>query len=298
MRITQNVKNNSVMMHLNTINTQRQKYYNQYSTGKRIEKPSDDPAGTAKVIQLNQLLAQNEIYQQNIDDAKSFLTSTEASLSAVNESLQEAVTIALKGASDSTGEDARSILADQVDYIIDRVMAEANREYDSKYLYGGTAVDQPPFEKQEDGTIVMTNDTAINGVHLREISKGDDVQINFSGEEVFMGEDGVFDSLIELRDALEANDGDAIQDAYMKVKDSTIDITRFSSVAGLRYEHINNIEETLSGFDLQMISLKSSIEDADVAEALINYEEMNTIYQANLKFSSSILQMSLMDYLA
>ncbi len=298
MRITQNVKNNSVMMHLNTINTQRQKYYNQLSTGKRIEKPSDDPAGTAKVIQLNQLIAQNEIYQKNIEDAKSFLTSTEASLDAVNENLQEAVTIALKGASDSTGEDARSILADQVDYIIDRVLAEANREYDSKYLYGGTAVDQPPFEKQEDGTIVMTNETAINGVHLREISKGDDVQINFSGEEVFMGEDGVFESLIALRDALEANDGDAIQDAYMNIKDVTTDITRFSSVAGLRYEHISNIEETLSEFDLQMQSLKSSIEDADIAEAAINYEEMNTIYQANLQFSSSILQMSLMDYLA
>jgi flagellar hook-associated protein 3 FlgL len=286
------------MMHLNTINTQRQKYYDQMANGKRIQKPSDDPAGTAKVIKLNKLLAQNEIYQQNIEDAKSFLTSTEASLNAVNESIQEAITIALKGATDTTGEEARSILADEVDYIIDRVLAEANREYDSKYIYGGTAVDQAPFTREEDGTIVMTNESAIDGEHLREIAKDDQVKINFSGKEVFMGENGVFDSLTELRDALQANDGEAVQAAYDNLKDVATKVTRFTTVSGLRYEHIANIELTLSTFNLEMESLRSSIQDADFAEATIKYEEMNTLYQANLQFSSSILQMSLMDYLA
>ena len=298
MRITQKVLNNSVMLNLNHINNDRQKYYNQLSTQKRINNPSDDPAGTAKVIQLNQLLSQYANYQKNIDDAKGFLTATEASLNAVNENIQQSITIGLQGASDTSGEDARSILADQVDYIIERVMAESNRQYGTKYIFGGTAIDEQPFEMNDDGSISMTNTSAINGKHVREVMKGDTVQINFSGQDVFMGENGTFESLIELRDALRANDADSIQAATEKLKTVNNNITRFTSVAGLRYEHVTNMEQTLANFNLQMEALRSSIEDADIAEASIKYEESNTIYQANLQFSSSILEMSLLDYLA
>jgi len=298
MRITHNVENSQLLINLNKVKTQRQKYFNQLTTGKQLEKPSDDPAGAAKVLQLNKLLSQSVNYQKNIDDAKSFLTATEASLNAVGENVQQAITIGLRGASDSTGTEERKILADQVDYIIDRVVAEANREYNSKYIFGGTAIDKEPFEKQEDGSVVMTNEEAIDGAHIRELLKGDQVQINISGKDVFMEGTNTFESLVALRDSLRNNDSEQIQDAYMQLQDAAKQINRYTSIAGLRYEHITNVEQTLTDFKLQMEGLRSSIENADVAEAAVNYQSLESIYQANLQYGAKILQSSLLDYLA
>ncbi len=298
MRITQSVRNNQLLINLNQINSERQKYFNQISTGKQLTKPSDDPNGTAKVLQLNKMLKQSEVYQKNIDDARSFLTASEASLMAVSESIQEALKIGLEGANDTSGEEARNILADEVDYIIDRVLAETNRQYGTKYLFGGTAVDQPPFEMIDPDKVTMTNEDAIDGFHIREILKGDEVQINFSGKEVFMENNNTFDSLINLRNALRNNNGEEIQSAYEQLNDVSTQITNYISKTGIRYDHVNNVENTLIEFDLELKQLKSSIEDTDMTEAAVNFESLDSIYQANLQFGARILNMTLLDYLA
>ena len=298
MRITQNVKNNQLLVNLNKVNSERQKYYNQISTGKQLVKPSDNPTGTARVLQLNKMLKQSQSYQKNIDDARAFLTATEASLMAVNESIQEALIIGLKGANDTLGEEEREILANEVDYILDRVLSEANRQYDTKYLFGGTAIDQPPFELSDPDTVEMTNENAIDGFHLREILRDDEVQINFSGKDVFVEDNNTFEALINLRNGLRHNDVDEIQAAYEQLKDVSKQVTNFISKAGIRYDHIENVENTLVEFDLELQGLKSSLEDADIAEAAVNFESLDTIYQANLQFGARILNMSLLDYLA
>lgn len=298
MRVTHNVESSQLLINLNKVKTQRQKYFNQLTSGKQLEKPSDDPAGAAKVIQLKKILMQTENYQKNIDDAKSFLVATESSLDAVAENLQQAITIGLRGSSDTTGEEARKLLADQVGYILDRVLAEANRQYGSKYIFGGTATDQAPFAQQDENTIVMTNETAIDGAHIRELLKGDQIQVNLSGRQVFMEGTNIFDSLIDLRNSLNDNDREQIKAAYMQLQDAATQITRYNSVAGLRYEHVTNVEQTLKSYALQTEALRSSIEDADVATAAINYESLETIYQANLRYGANILQYSILDYLA
>ncbi|HPG37931.1 MAG TPA: flagellar hook-associated protein FlgL [bacterium] len=298
MRITHDVESSQLLINLNKVKTQRQKYFNQLTSGKQLEKPSDDPAGAARVIQLNKVLAQSEYYQKNIDDAKSFLAATEASLSAVSENVQQALTIGLRGSSDTTGEEARKLLADQVDYILDRVLAESNRQYGNKYIFGGTVVKEAPFEKQDDNTIVMTNEDAIDNAHIRELLKGDQVQVNLSGRDVFIEGTNIFDTLVDLRNSLENNDREQIQAAYMQLQDAATQITRYSGIAGLRYEHVTNVEQTLADFKLQTEALRSSIEDADVATAAINYQSIETIYQANLQYGAKILQNSILDYLA
>jgi len=297
MRITQNVKNNQLLFNLNKVNAERQKYFNQLSSGKQLVKPSDDPTGTARVLQLNKMLVQSKNYQKNIDDAKSFLTATEASLTAVNDSLQEALTIGLRGANDTSGEDERNLLADQVEFILERVLSEANRQFGSKYLFGGTAIDRPPFELSDPDTVEITNENAIDGFHTREILKDDEVQINFSGKDVFIENNNTFDALINLRNALRNNNSKEIQSAYMQLKEVSKQITRYTSKAGIRYEHITDVEKTLVEFDLQLEGLKSSLVDADIAKAAVNFESLDTIYQANLQFGAQILKMSILDYL-
>lgn len=298
MRITQSVKNNQLLVNLNQVNSERQLYYNQISTGKQLVKPSDNPTGTAKILQLNKMLKQSEVYQKNIDDARAFLTATEASLTAVNESIQEALIVGLEGANDTNGKEERNILADEVDYIIDRVLAEANRQYGTKYLFGGTAIDQPPFEMIDPDNVNMTNEDAIDGFHMREILKGDEVQINFSGKDVFIENNNTFESLINLRDALRNNNSEEIQSAYEQLKDVSTQITNYISKAGIRYDHVNDVENTLIEFDLELKQLKSAIEDADITEAAVNFESLDTLYQANLQFGARILNMTLLDYLA
>ena len=45
----------------------------QMSTGKKVVTPSDDPAGAAQIVQLQQSIDQTNAYQANIDSANAAL---------------------------------------------------------------------------------------------------------------------------------------------------------------------------------------------------------------------------------
>ena len=62
----------------------------QLSSGKRINKPSDDPIGAAQILGLSESLKVTEQYQKNIDHARSRLELEDAALGSVGNALQRA----------------------------------------------------------------------------------------------------------------------------------------------------------------------------------------------------------------
>src|SRR5438067_2166405 len=70
------------------------------SSGKQLNKPSDDPGGVAQSLSLRQALDNMDQYQRNIDDAKGFMNTTDSTLGTVMRQLRSARVLALQGATD------------------------------------------------------------------------------------------------------------------------------------------------------------------------------------------------------
>ena len=88
MRVTNNMMTDSLVRYLTTQNEALYERQTTIASQKRINKPSDDPIGTGKVMDYRQTLASIEQYQTNIQTGKTRLEVTEVDLDLVDDLLQ------------------------------------------------------------------------------------------------------------------------------------------------------------------------------------------------------------------
>jgi flagellar hook-associated protein 3 FlgL len=117
----------------------------QISSGKRINKPSDDPLGTATVLSSRSELNAFDQFSSNIDYGNGWLTSTETVLQEVDDLLARATELATSQSSVTATADTRIGAAEEVSEILDQVLSLANSKYGNKYMFGGTMTQTTPF---------------------------------------------------------------------------------------------------------------------------------------------------------
>ena len=87
MRVTQrNIQDSwiqNIQNRLNSLNTVNQ----QIGTGKRVELPSDDPSGANQIVRIEDVVARNQQYLRNIDEAISVQGMAESAMGQVADRL-------------------------------------------------------------------------------------------------------------------------------------------------------------------------------------------------------------------
>ena len=136
------------------------------------------------------------------------------------------------------------------------------------------------------------------------VSKTLKIKGNASGDDVFTGAgltDGVnvFDLLKELKDALEAPTFDSdwisgIKDNLVKGTDQVEEAAVDLSVAYTRLESTGNYWER---FKLTVQEMLSDSENVDLAQAIVELQHQETIYEAALAASAKLFNQSLVDFL-
>ncbi len=121
------------------------KLNNQISSGKRIERPSDDPVGMANVLIYRSDLNAFGQFSRSIDMANGWLSRTDAILQDVDNLLGRALELATSQASASATADTRNGAADEVAEIKNQLISLANSKYGNKFMFGGTQTQQSPF---------------------------------------------------------------------------------------------------------------------------------------------------------
>ena len=156
----------------------------QIATGKRLNRPSDDPTGATQVLRLEQAMATTEQYQRNADFARNRLTLEEATLKNVQDSLLRVREIAVQGANSTLSDTDRFALAQEVRERLEELVGLANtRDANQEYLFSGYQVNTQPFTQNSDGTYVYSGD---NGVRALQISSGRQMRDSDSGDAIFM----------------------------------------------------------------------------------------------------------------
>lgn len=189
------------------------------SSGRRILAPSDDPGGTAQALTLRARQAAGEQFRRNVAAARARLQSADAAVQGVLEVVTRARELAVQGASDTNDAVARRALADQVDQLLEAMLAQANsREGGGVFLFGGQEFTVPPYRAVRDAsgriTAVTPNPRGIDGAMLAEVGEGLTVQTGVGGTTVFGAPTDAtyaFAVLVRLRDALLANAASGIQ---------------------------------------------------------------------------------------
>jgi len=149
MRISENIKFNTVVDNMFKAQDSYNRLSEKVASLKNINRPSDDPIGMNKVLNLRESKASVEQYTRNMNSCESWLTITESKLSAAGDLLVKAREVAVAQSTATASAEARSSEAETVQQLIDEMLVLANSEYNGRYLFSGTKTEEAPFSSSE-----------------------------------------------------------------------------------------------------------------------------------------------------
>ncbi len=114
------------------------------------------------------------------------------------------------------------------------------------------------------------------------------------GETVYWG---IFETLFDFKGYLETNDVDGISRTMARLDTHFNSITSIVSDVGVKYNRLEVRKQVGSETILSLTERRSTIEDADYVEALMELKAIETAYEAALNSTSKIIKMSLVNYL-
>ena len=147
MRVTEGMKFNNSLYNLYNLQSAGKTIMDQLSSQKKINRPSDDPTGIGKVLDIRNVQQMNEQYQMNIENADSWLKTSEARLSDLTNLLVNAQELAVAQATATATATTRKVAAANVTQLTEQMFSIANSQYMDRYIFGGTRTDQPPLSR-------------------------------------------------------------------------------------------------------------------------------------------------------
>lgn len=157
----------------------------QLSTGRRILSPSDDPSGSARILDLDKSIETTTQYNRNADAAESRLNLEETTLAGMTEVLDRTRELTLQANNATQTDESRASIAMELRQLEEELLALANtQDANGEYLFAGNKTDTQPFVRNADGSVSYNGD---QGQRFLQIGEGNQIPIGDAGMDVFMG---------------------------------------------------------------------------------------------------------------
>ncbi len=259
------------------------------ATGKRINKPSDDPTGMGKILDCRTTLQTIDQYRENLLDAKTRIEYTETVLGQVSDYINDAKKIA----SNPDTED-KTALAQEIRHIRQQVLDLSNAKYGANYLFSGHRSDTAPFDQS--APYAYGGDS---GSHQVMVGEGITVKIEADGSEIFVdGGDNLFQVLDDLETALtDPFDPVAAQNAVEPLSRIGERLQLARSNFASDYKRMERTDEYWNNFSNAVESMRQNVEDADITQTAVDMQVQQTAYEVLLATAARVIQPTLVDFL-
>jgi len=247
-----------------------QRTQEELASGKRILTPSDDPVAAGQIQTIRSELARIETLQKNANHAYNDLAMAESVLDGVQDALQRARDLTVRGGNDALSVSEKQLIANEIDGIRDQILALANsKSAQNEYIFAGYATNEPAFQLN-DQTVSYQGD---GGVREVNISTSVTVKTRISGSDIFGDEnEGVFASLEALATSLRSDDRDGFTAAFQALDVAITNVSDARSTLGVRMNQVSEQQSLNEAFNIQLNDSLGDLEDLDYAKAI---SEMN-----------------------
>lgn len=312
MRVTNSMMISSFLSNMNSNLSKVSKYSDQISTGQKMIRLSDDPIGVLNSMNARQKLLRFDQYTENLTAARSFVDQAESAMSEISSSLTGIYDKLVEAASDTKSDD-RTVIAGEISAMVDHILQTANTTVGTQYIFGGFNTTNPPFTRDSSGKALyngldlsdssVTNAakvTAEKGQSIRfEVGFSTKMDVSVNGVELMSKEGG---SILNLLDSIvsELNSGASAATVSARIGDiqkaQSGMLTNLVSM-GSKMTKLDLLENRYAKDIINYTEIKSSIEDVDTVEALMQLKMSQAIYNQALAAGAQIIQPSLLDYL-
>lgn len=268
------------------------------ASGKQVRRPSDDPAQANRAMVLRADESARRQQQRNAEDAASRLELTDSTLQSIGDRLHRVRDLAAQGVRGDADDREREAIAAEMDELGEELVSLANRSHAGRPLFAGFG-DGPAVEP--DGAGGFDFHPKGGGERItRAIGPNDEVEINRTAAEIFGAAGGGEDTLAlvdRVAGHLRAGDLDAASAALDDLDGARETLNAHRSALGVAH---NRVENAIDQAERDLIAVqeeRSTVEDADMSEAIMELQTQEVAYEAALGSLSRVLQPSLMDFL-
>jgi flagellar hook-associated protein 3 len=157
----------------------------QTSSGLRLLRPSDDPAGTRAILGIRAALGRMDVELANITAARQRLGVANAELLDAGQVLTRIKEIAIAGRQ-SVEPSERDAYARELDGLKDRLLTIANARHNGEYLFAGVDSREQPFQIDGAGRVTYSG-SEVRG--STDVGRTFSVDVLYSGSDVFQFRD-------------------------------------------------------------------------------------------------------------
>src|SRR4051794_22737591 len=138
MRVSENTNFGAVHENIRRSRERMENLQNQNATLKKLNTPSDDPVGAAKVLEVRTDKVNNDQFLSNGKLAEAFLNNSDHALDQLVEIVNRAKEIAINQSSAASSTDeSRLGVAEEIGQLFQQAVAVANTRIGDRYLFGG-----------------------------------------------------------------------------------------------------------------------------------------------------------------
>lgn len=290
MRVTQSMLSNNLLRNLSTSYSKLGSLNEQVMTGKKFNKPSDNPVGMMRSLGYRSDLNQIEQFKQNIGEVRNWVDSTDDALDQSVKALQKIRELTVQVSNGSLESNQREYIAKEIEELKAHLIDLGDTEVGGKYIFNGTKTNLPPSE---------TDFADATGSIQLEVFSGIKIHVNTEGKalfEEFTKDDGVIGKLLD--DIKDPNVDPETLSAHLGSLDTKINqfLSERSNI-GARQNRVELMEERLMSQEVAATRILSDNEDIDLERAIIDLTMQDSIHRAALGVGSKIIQPTLMDFL-
>lgn len=289
------------------------------SSGRNINRPSDDPVGLTRILDLSNTLRTDDRYNRNIEDAIAEVNTTDKALGSMVDLIHRAQELATQGANFSNNQSGRDAIALEIDQIINQLVQLGNTDINGKYIFAGMRTGAPPFSRAvgSDDIVYAGTPPAEDWQRTVEISRGIELPININGETMLgqvgvtaaaplpptfnAGSGGLFKTLIELKiDLQAAGDPNQLQEIRLRLDELSTDMNNVSAMQAVIGSVSNRLELTSGRIDERKSILTkqyAEIQEIDMPKTIADLNYQQNVFEASLGVTARMMQTSLMDFL-
>ncbi len=182
MRITTNMLTDQVAYNMQRNIRRYMEIQTQFSSGRRINTPSDDPVGTQRDLMYRTELAKGEQYRKNISQGQNWMQSYDSILCDLKDLFSSGKEIAIDMSNGIYDSVAREGAANEIESAFNRLIQLANSELEGKFLFSG-------FRTSTKAIVASANGVVYGGDEGRiefQIDSSSRMGVNLTAQDVFL----------------------------------------------------------------------------------------------------------------
>ncbi len=311
MRATQTTTYRSLQSFLDRTSDRLADLQLQTATGKRVNRPSDDPTAISPILSARTQIQASDRYIETIESGLDRTDGADGYLDSIENTLVRLKEISIATVNGSLSQTDLATYASEVHQLRESLMADANAQMDGKYLFAGFSEKTAPFTLNPNYPATESNPVNYNGDYGSlefEIAPNELIEVNLTGNSLMLGDrnnDGVVDAgavdifalVTTLEEELQANNQAGVAALIGPLEDAADQLRSQRSIKGNVGRRLEVARDHMEQIKIDMEAFRSRFEDADLLETIAEMQKQEQSFEAALSVTGRVSALSILDYI-